>query len=103
MVTLHRRRRLEIIIEMPARGLVVDVLERSGAAGYTVLPAMSGRGLRSSWDRNLLTDAANQVMIVAIVGVEAAERIVADVAALLDDYRGIVAVSDVEVVRAGRF
>jgi len=103
MIALHRRRRLEVIIETPARGLVIDALERNGAPGYTVLPALGGRGLSSSWDRNQLTDAANQVMIIAIVGAEVADKIVAAVASLLDDYRGVISVTDVEVVRAGRF
>lgn len=103
MVELHRRKKIEVIIETPARPLLIDVLNRAGSPGYTMIPAIGGRGLRSAWDRNQLMDAANQVIIVTIVSAEAAETIMAEVGKLLEDYRGVVTVSDVEVLRGGRF
>ena len=48
-------------------------------------------------------DAANQVIIVTIVSAEAAETIMAEIGKLLEDYRGVVTLCDVEVLRGGRF
>ncbi len=103
MVEFHKRKKIEVIIETPARPLLIDALNRGGSPGYTLIPAIGGRGLRSAWDRNQLMDAANQVIIVTIVSAEAAETIMAEVGKLLEDYRGVVTVSDVEVLRGGRF
>lgn len=103
MVELHKRKKIEVIIETPARPLLIDVLNRAGSPGYTLIPAIGGRGLHSAWDRNQLMDAANQVIIVTIVSEEAAATIMTEVGTLLEDYRGVVTLSDVQVLRGGRF
>ena len=38
------KKRLEIIIEMPAVRRLESVLEKAGVKGWTVLPAKAGRG-----------------------------------------------------------
>jgi hypothetical protein len=79
------------------------LLDRVGATGYTVLPALSGRGLTSEWNRSPLTDAQNRVVILVLVRAELAEQIMPELGRLLADYHGVVSLSDVEVVRGGRF
>lgn len=100
---MHVKRKLEVIIEAPASRLVLDILDRGGATGYTVLSPVAGRGSGGSWDISPVTDARQQVMIIATVAPDRVEALVDEVAAVLAHYHGVIFVSTVEVVRSERF
>jgi len=56
------KKRLEIIIEMPAVPRLEGVLEKAGVKGWTVLPAKAGRGAAGSWSREgQITDAGRMI------------------------------------------
>ena len=46
---MHPKKRLEIFIEAPLLGRIVDRLERAGATGYSVLPVIAGAGRDGAW------------------------------------------------------
>jgi PII-like signaling protein len=100
---LFAKRKMEVIVEAPAHRLVTDIFDRHGASGYTVLTAQSGRGLTGPWDAQPVTLARQQVMVVAVLDDGLVEPILADIHDLFADYHGIVYLSTVEVLRAGRF
>ena len=100
---LHTRKRIEVIIEAPAAALVLDLFNQFQVSGFTVVAASGGRGQHSSWNLSPVTDAQQQVIVVAVLGEERATRLVEAIGALLEDYRGIVTLSTVEVLRPGRF
>lgn len=100
---MHAKKKIEVIIEAPASRLVTDLLDRHGATGYTAFPAVTGRGTSGRWDVSPVTDARQQVMIIAVSGQDRAAAIVAELGALLQDFHGVVFVSDVEVMRSERF
>ena len=100
---MHAKKKIEIFIEAPASRLVMDVLERHGARGYTALTASSGRGSGGTWDVSPVTDARQQVMIVTVVAPDRVTPIVDDVGVLFADYHGVLFVSDVSVLRSERF
>lgn len=100
---LYARKRIEVIIEAPAAALVLDLFDRFQVSGFTVVTASAGRGRTSSWDLNPVTDAQQQVIVIAILGEERAVTLVEAIGALLEDYHGIVALSTVEVLQPARF
>lgn len=100
---LFTKKKIEIIVEAPASRLVVDILDRHGVGGYTVLPTQSGRGLTGPWDAQPVTAARQQVMVVIVIDEALVEPLLADIRRLFVDYHGIVFVSAVEVMRAERF
>ena len=97
----HRKKRIEIIIEAPLRTRLADLLNRTGVEGYTVLPAIAGRGVETDWHREgQVTTAGQMIMVVCIVDPGEAEAILEAVYELLSRRQGIVSLSDVEVIRA---
>lgn len=100
----HKKKRLEIILEAPALHRLTHVLDSAGASGYTVFPALGGRGKNGQWSREGLVGGAGQmVMVVCITDPSRAESILAEIMGLLRRQIGIVSMSEVEVVRGERF
>jgi nitrogen regulatory protein PII len=99
----HTKKKIEVIIEAPASRRVQKILDHVGATGYTVVPAASGKGLHGAWDVVPITDARNQMLIIAVVAETLVDQILEEVGRLLVDHPGIVCVSTVEVLRRDRF
>lgn len=100
---LHKKKKVEIIVEAAIAGRVVDMIEAAGGRGYTVIPQVSGKGNRGIRGEGHVVDVFRNVMIIVVASAEVASRIVEDAQPLLADYAGILYVSEVEVVRAGHF
>lgn len=99
----HARKKVEIIVERPLLAELLDLLDEEGAAGYTVVPAIAGKGLAGRWRADDISGALDRVMVVVITNEAVAEALVARAFDLLKDYTAIVYVSDVAVVRGDRF
>jgi len=100
----HTKKKLEIFVEAPVLNRLLDALDQVGVSGYTVLPALGGRGAEGRWSREGQITTTNQVVQVVTItdetladkALEAAYRVVAR-------QIGIVSLSDVEVVRDDHF
>lgn len=103
MVQLYRKKRVEIIVEAARARAIVEMIDRVGAKGYTVVPNVSGKGHRGMRDEAHLSDVFRNVMIVVIAAEAIASTIVEQSQGLLENYAGIVVVSDVEVIRDAHF
>ena len=101
---LHARKRLEITVEKRRLQTVVDILDADGeVTGYTVLRTLGGRGHTGNRMPQPYSDVLDTVVVVAIVKAEVAGRLVEALAPLLEEIVGIVALSDIQVMRAGHF
>ncbi len=101
---LHARKRVEITVEKRRLQTVVDLLNADGEiTGYTVLRTLGGRGHTGDRLPQPFSDVLDTVVVVTIVKAEVAERLVETLAPLIEEIVGIVAVSDVQVMRAGHF
>jgi PII-like signaling protein len=101
---LHARKRLEITVEKRRLQTVVDILDADGeVTGYTVLRTLGGRGHTGDRMPQPYSDVLDTVVVVAIVKAEVAARLVETLAPLIEEIVGIVAISDVQVMRAGHF
>jgi len=100
---MHARKRIEIVVEAVRAEAVIELLDRLGATGWTVLPVRAGRGrqgIRRAGDPGGVDD---NVVILCIASAEVAARVVAAQAELLDARPAIVTISDCEVLRPDRF
>jgi nitrogen regulatory protein PII len=101
---MHSKTRLELIIERPALRRAESLLEESGVIGWTVLPAISGRGARKRWSRGTdISGASDMVVLVAIGGTDIIEAAVETLAELLSSHIGVLNISAVQVVRPTKF
>lgn len=100
---LYAKKRVEIVVEGALMEAVLDVVDEAGATGYTVLPALSGRGNTGLWEAGGLSQAFTRVLVVVIANAETATRLIGALDHILDDYTAIVTVCDVEVLRDDHF
>ena len=102
-LTLHARKRLELVLDAPHLERYLRVLEAHGVRGYTVLPALGGKGSRGTWRPSRLTDASDRVVVLAVVSAELAKELLVDLDVLFDELPGVAFLSDVGVLRPDRF
>ena len=101
---MHQRKRLEITVEKRRLQTVIDLLDKDGeVTGYTVLPSLGGRGHTGARAPQPYSDVLDTVVVIAIVKEAVASRLVEKLAPLIDQIVGIVALSDVQVMRGGHF
>jgi hypothetical protein len=99
---LLKRRKLEIFVEGHSLPRVETMLNEAGFKGWSVFPGSEGAGSHGVW-RQTGVDERGLSLVVAIGAAEACEEALAWLADYFKLYPGIVAVSDVEVMRAERF
>lgn len=100
----HPKKRLEILVEAPILPRLREVIEREGATGYTVFPAIAGSGRGGDWSvEGTVSDADRMVAVVCLTDAARVPALLDAVFGLVSRQIGLVALSDVEVVRAERF
>ncbi len=98
------KKRLEIVIEHPARKGLCAILNAQKVTGYSVLPVISGSGQHGPWEEaGQVTSAEGMVMVICIVDPAQAERVLAAVYEFVLPRKAILTLSDVQVVRGERF
>ncbi|MEO1553718.1 MAG: DUF190 domain-containing protein [Pseudomonadota bacterium] len=101
---MTRHLRIELIIERMAHKRACRVLEAAGMTGYTVLPAMAGYGNSKRWSRDTDLSASGDMVVIISIGDETKVRAtMEEISNLLGAHIGVVSVSEVEVLRPGRF
>ncbi len=101
---VHAKKRIDIVIEMPMLKRLLDRLDDMAVTGYTVLPALAGRGSEGSWRREgLVTEAGRMVMIICVLDETRVDEVLERIFELVSRQIGIVTVSDVSVVRDEAF
>ncbi|MEM6461212.1 MAG: DUF190 domain-containing protein [Pseudomonadota bacterium] len=100
----HSKKRIEIMIESPLLGRITETLDAHGVTGYTVLPALAGRGEDGAWHRDgVIGRAGSLVMVISIIDADRVQSVLEPLFKLVKGQIGIVTVSDVEVIRPDRF
>jgi nitrogen regulatory protein PII len=99
----HHRKKVEIVVEAVQAPRMVAMIQKAGAKGYTVIPNVSGKGQRGVRGDGDIVNVFQNVLIVTITTDEVAARIVEEANRLLENYAGIVSLSDVEVIREDHF
>ncbi len=101
---MHPKKRIEIFIEASLMRRIVDRLDQSGVTGYSVLPVIAGAGRDGGWSTDgQVSDATRPVAIVCIMDAARLPAVLESVYEVVSHQIGLIAVSDVEVVRSARF
>jgi nitrogen regulatory protein PII-like uncharacterized protein len=96
------RKKIEIFVEEHAVARIERMLADAGFKGWSVLESAEGAGSHGAW-RQTGVDERGLLLIVAIGGDDASEKALAWLGDYFKSYPGIVAVSDVAVLRGERF
>jgi nitrogen regulatory protein PII len=101
----HPKKRIEIVVEAPALARLLDRLDAAAVTGYTVVPALAGRGIGGGvWrGEGLAGDAGRMVLVICITDAAKVDAVLETVHAIVTRQIGIVSVSDVQVIRADHF
>ncbi len=100
----YPKKRLSIIIEAPFLNRLLGLLDSHHVPGYTVLPALAGKGSSGPWRRDALSsDAGRMVQVLIVLDEEKVPAVLTMVRGVLDRQIGIVTLSDVEVLRPELF
>ena len=100
---MYPKKKIEIVVEAVQTKRMLEMIEASGGKGYTVVPDVSGKGNRGVRDEAHVSDVFRNVLIIVISSEEVAKRIIQNAQPLLENYAGIIYVSDAQVVRNEHF
>lgn len=100
----HKKKRIEIIVELPVLKRVLGAIDKAGASGYTVVPAMAGSGQSGEWSRDaMIGDTGHMAQVIVVTSEHRVEAMLERIYALVSHQVGFVTISDVEVIRADYF
>ena len=98
------KKRIDIMVEAPLMNRMIEILERLDVGGYTVVPAIAGRGKSGTWHRDGQVGRVGAVIqIFCIVDESKIDEILTPIFELVAQQIGIVTVSDVRVIRPDNF
>ena len=98
------KKRMEIVVEAPIQDRLTALLDRLEVTGYTVMPALAGRGHDGEWSREgLVGEAGRMIVVICLIDGERIDAVLEDVFPMVSRRSGIVSISDVEVVRPQNF
>jgi len=103
MTSTERRKKVDILADRPLARRIIQIIERSGVTGYTVLPVAEGGGYRGTWSDDQVSGASAKTLIFTITTPAKAAEIVEALTPLLETHSLRVWLTDVEVIRPDRF
>jgi hypothetical protein len=101
-MNLSARRKLDIFIERHALNELETILGEAGFKGWSVFHGVEGSGAHGAWRQTGIGDSA-ACLVIAIGSDEASRSALDWLSDYFATYPGVVAVSDVEVMRGERF
>ena len=101
-MNLVNRKRLDIFIEAHALGHVEAMLGKSGSKGWSVFQGVEGSGAHGAWRQTGIGESS-ACLVIAIGSESVCEAALEWLADYFKTYPGVVAVSDVSVMRGDRF
>ncbi len=93
-----KMKKVEIVIEAIMLDEVISIIDEAGVSGYTILPSVTGQGHRGHRTGLGFTDVFNHAMIFTLTDEVAAIKISQEVKKLIQNYAGVVIISDADVV-----
>jgi nitrogen regulatory protein PII len=100
---LVQRKRIEIFVEAHALKRVEAMLNEVGVKGWSVFNGVEGAGEGGVWQRSPVEGGGEMHMVIAITNEAACDRALDWLKLYFAQYRGVVAVADVSVLRPNRF
>ncbi|MEM8918884.1 MAG: transcriptional regulator [Pseudomonadota bacterium] len=82
---------------------MIDLLKQADITGWSVTRIDSGGTPDGEWQRDDITGASSKSMILIVANDQKTEKLTGLLAPLLDSYRLLLTIGNVEVVRGDRF
>ena len=102
MVELANRKRLEIICDVELAEWLADEAEAAGITHFTIVPTLGGRGLHGRWHNDGI-GGGGKCLFISVTSAERANALIDRIGPMLTDYRIVMDISDVQVLRGDRF
>lgn len=100
----HEKLRMDILIEAPLQGRLSEMLDSHDVSGYTIFPALGGRGLDGTWSRmGQITAMGQMVLFTCILDRARSDALLDDLYDRMAHHIGYVTTSDVSVIRHEKF
>ncbi len=103
MVETVTRKRIEILVDTPLAPRIIKQIKAADISGWSLIHVDSGGGRDGEWQDDDLTGAAAKTIIIAIASHDKANHLAELLAPVLDSYRLLLTIGDVQVVRGERF
>lgn len=103
MVETVTRKRIEILVDTPLVPRLIKHARDVDISGWSLIHIDSGGGRDGAWRHDDVTEAAAKTIILIIASEAKATALVNALAPLLDSYRLLLTVGDIQVVRGDRF
>ncbi len=100
---VHPKKKIEVIVEAPMVRRVLEIMQEHGGQGATVMSILRGQGHSGHWSDKDGSSGTEMQMVMVITGPRRAAVIRDAVYAALTDYRGMILMSDVDVIRNEHF
>ena len=100
----HSKIRMDILIEAPLRPRLSALLERHRVSGYTIFPALGGRGGEGDWSRTgQITEIGQMLLFTCILDRSRCDGLLQALHGKLAEHIGYVTTTDVSVIRPQKF
>ncbi len=103
MIQTVSRKRIEILVDTPLVPRIVAHLKAVDISGWSLIHVDSGGGRDGEWQQDDVTGASAKTIVLVIASEAKASALIDAIAPLLDSYRMLLTVGDVQVVRGERF
>jgi hypothetical protein len=103
MVDTVLRKRIEILVDTPLVPRLIKHAREVDISGWSLIHVDAGGGRDGEWTHDDLTGAAAKTIVLMIASEEKADALATAIAPLLDSYRLLLTICDVQVVRGERF
>lgn len=100
----HTKIRMDILIEAPFQSRLADLLDAQEVSGYTIFPALGGRGEDGGWSRaGQITAMEQMLLFTCIIDGTRAEPLLEALHDQLAAHIGYVTTTEVNVIRPQKF
>ena len=103
MVQTVARKRIEILVDTPLTPRIIRQIKAVDISGWSLIHVDSGGGRAGEWQDDDVTGASAKTIVLVIASEAKTDALVELLAPLLDSYRLLLTIGDVQVVRGARF
>ena len=103
MVQTVPRKRIEILVDTPLAPRIIRQIKAIDISGWSLIHVDSGGGRAGEWQDDDVTGASAKTIVLVIASEAKTDALVELLAPLLDSYRLLLTIGDVQVVRGARF
>jgi len=103
MIQTVMRKRIEILVDTPLAPRIIAQLKAVDISGWSLIHVDSGGGRDGEWQHDDVTGASAKTIILVIASEKKTEALMELLAPLLDSYRLLLTVGDVQVIRGEKF